>query len=135
MKPQPHRQSGEHGRASGRRFAADQLVRLYLLDGGMLTLGPFAACPLHKIPLGRGGGTATRKDEVQRRRCAPFRPYRLRQRIPKRDRHPATIRRVMALNRQSDPVRFGELDERYLVQLAAHYKPCRFEVRHSLCDS
>lgn len=52
---------------------ADALPRInwcgfYLLDGGMLTLGPFCGLPAcTKIPLGRGVcGTATRKDEVQR---------------------------------------------------------------------
>ena len=52
---------------------ADALPRInwcgfYLLDGGMLTLGPFCGLPAcTKIPLGRGVcGTAARKDEVQR---------------------------------------------------------------------
>ena len=52
---------------------ADALPRInwcgfYLLDGGMLTLGPFYGLPAcTKIPLGRGVcGTAARKDEVQR---------------------------------------------------------------------
>ena len=52
---------------------ADALPRInwcgfYLLDGGMLTLGPFCGLPAcTKIPLGRGVcGTAAQKDEVQR---------------------------------------------------------------------
>lgn len=52
---------------------ADALPRInwcgfYLLDGGMLTLGPFCGLPAcTEIPLGRGVcGTAARKDEVQR---------------------------------------------------------------------
>ena len=52
---------------------ADALPRInwcgfYLLDGGMLTLGPFCGLPAcTKIPLGRGVcGTAAQRDEVQR---------------------------------------------------------------------
>ena len=48
--------------------AALIFLPFYLLDGGMLTLGPFYGLPAcTKIPLGRGVcGTAARKDEVQR---------------------------------------------------------------------
>lgn len=52
---------------------ADALPRInwcgfYLLDGGVLTLGPFCGLPAcTKIPLGRGVcGTAAQRDEVQR---------------------------------------------------------------------
>ena len=75
---------------------ADALPRInwcgfYLLDGGMLTLGPFSR--LHKDSAGARRmrhGRPERRGSA-RRRCARLsRPYRLRQRIPKRDRHPAS---------------------------------------------
>lgn len=78
---------------------ADALPRInwcgfYLLDGGMLTLGPFCGLPAcTKIPLGRGvcgTGRPERRGSACRRCARLSRPYRLRQRIPKRDRHPAS---------------------------------------------
>ena len=84
---------------------ADALPRInwcgfYLLDGGMLTLGPFCGLPAcTRIPLGRGVcGTAA-----------------------------GEVWGVLDID-SPDPARFDELDERYLVQLATHIQTvCRFE--------
>ena len=103
---------------------ADALPRInwcgfYLLDGGMLTLGPFCGLPAcTKIPLGRGVcGTAARKDEVQRVADVHAFPG-----------HIACDSASRSEIVSPDPARFDELDERYLVQLATHIQTvCRFE--------
>lgn len=119
---------------------ADALPRInwcgfYLLDGGMLTLGPFCGLPAcTKIPLGRGVcGTAARKDEVQRVADVHAFPGHIacdsasRSEIVIPLHHQGRVIGVLDID-SPDPARFDELDERYLVQLATHIQTvCRFE--------
>ena len=119
---------------------ADALPRInwcgfYLLDGGMLTLGPFCGLPAcTKIPLGRGVcGTAARKDEVQRVADVHAFPGHIacdsasRSEIVIPLHHQGRVIGVLDID-SPDPARFDELDERYLVQLATRIQTvCRFE--------
>ena len=101
----------------------------------MLTLGPFCGLPAcTKIPLGRGVcGTAARKDEVQRVADVHAFPGHIacdsasRSEIVIPLHHQGRVIGVLDID-SPDPARFDELDERYLVQLAAHIQTvCRFE--------
>ena len=128
-----------HGVPQPDRFCSAALLQcadsFYLLDGGMLTLGPFCGLPAcTKIPLGRGVcGTAAQKDEVQRIADVHVFPGHIacdsasRSEIVIPIHHQGRVIGVLDID-SPDLARFDELDERYLVQLATHIQTvCRFE--------
>ena len=107
----------------------------YLMDNGLLTLGPFCGLPAcTRIPLGRGVcGTAAQKDEVQRVADVHAFPGHIacdsasRSEIVIPIHHQGRVIGVLDID-SPDLARFDELDERYLVQLATHIQTvCRFE--------
>ena len=119
---------------------ADALPRInwcgfYLLDGGMLTLGPFCGLPAcTKIPLGRGVcGTAARKDEVQRVADVHAFPGHIACDSASQSEIVVPIHQdghvVGVLDIDSPALsRFDETDELYLVQLVRHIQnACRFD--------
>ena len=118
---------------------ADALPRInwcgfYLLDGGMLTLGPFCGLPAcTKIPLGRGVcGTAVQKDRVLRIANVHDFPGHIacdsasQSEIVLPIRHQGRIIGVLDIDSPT-LARFDETDERYLSELVIQIqKACSF---------
>ena len=107
----------------------------YLMDDGALTLAPFCGLPAcTRIPLGRGVcGTAAQTGTIQRVDDVHAFPGHIacdsasRSEIVIPLHHQGRVIGVLDID-SPDPARFDELDERYLVQLAAHIQTvCRFE--------
>ena len=107
----------------------------YLMDDGLLTLGPFCGLPAcTRIPLGRGVcGTAAQKDEIQRVANVHAFPGHIacdsasQSEIVIPIHHQGHVIGVLDID---SPVlsRFDEQDELYLSQLAEHIQTvCRFD--------
>lgn len=96
----------------------------YLMDDGVLTLGPFCGLPAcTRIPLGRGVcGTAAQQDTVQRIADVHAFPGHIacdsasQSEIVIPIHHDGRVIGVLDID-SPVPARFDEVDERYLVQL------------------
>ena len=107
----------------------------YLMDNGLLILGPFCGLPAcTRIPLGRGVcGMAAQKDEIQRIADVHQFPGHIacdsasRSEIVIPIHHQGRVIGVLDID-SPVPARFDELDELYLVRLVEQIQAaCQFE--------